>query len=104
MEDKRRFSRWYVEKEKKLVISSSKGEEEVRLVDISATGMRFFTSKPLELGSVIYSKFKILPNLSHFFIRGKVVRLQEKEGNWEIAVEFKKVSTIPWQDSSLVGK
>ena len=89
---------------KKLIISSSRGEEEVKLADISATGMRFFIPQSLGLGSIIYSKFKILPNLFHFFIRGKVVRIQKKEGDWEVAVEFEKVSTIHWQDGSLVGK
>jgi len=101
MERRRKFNRWHLEKGEKILITFSDREEEVSLLDISAGGMKISSSTPVEIGSVIYSEFKILPNLSPFFVRGKVVRLQEKEGSWEIAIEFEKVSTLPWKEVSL---
>ena len=101
MEKKRKFNRWYLEKEGKILITFSDREEEVNLLDISAGGMKISSPNPVEIGSIIYSEFKILSNLSPFFVRGRVVRLQEKEGNWEVAVEFEKVSTLPWKEVSL---
>ncbi|MCD6583468.1 MAG: PilZ domain-containing protein [Candidatus Omnitrophica bacterium] len=94
MEERRKFNRWYVEEEK-AVISCAGVREEGKVVDISAGGMKINLSRPVEIGSIIYGEFKILPTIGSFFVRGKVSRVMEKEGMWEVAVEFEKVSTLP---------
>ncbi|OQX80780.1 MAG: hypothetical protein B6D56_04130 [Candidatus Omnitrophica bacterium 4484_70.1] len=98
MKRRRKFNRWHLEKGEKILITFPDREEEVNLLDVSTGGMKISSSNPVEVGSIIYSKFKVLPNLPPFFVRGKVVRLQEKGGSWEIAVEFEKVSTLPWKE------
>ncbi len=96
MEGKRKFNRLYA-KEKKAIVSWGGTKNEVGLLDVSAGGMRFFSTQPLELGELVYGEFKILSNLDSFFIKGRVIRSTKKEDAdlWEIAVKFEKISTIP---------
>ena len=95
MEERRKFNRWYVEEEEKAVIACAGVKEEGKIVDISAGGMKINLSRPVEIGSIVSGEFKILSTISPFFVRGKVSRVIEKEGMWEVAVEFEKVSTLP---------
>ncbi len=98
MEERRKFNRWYLEEKEKAVISlaDTENKEEVEVVDISAGGMRFFSSRPVEIGTTVYGEFKVLPNLGPYFIKGRVNRVEKrKEDAWEIAIQFEKVRTIP---------
>jgi len=95
MEEKRKFNRWYTQN--KATISYEGVKNEVSLLDVSAGGMRFFSDQPLEIGSLIYGEFKVLSQLNPFFVKGRVIRTQQKDSNrWEIAVRFEKVSTLPF--------
>lgn len=93
MVEKRRFNRWHTEKGKDAVISCAGIKEKVKILDISATGMKISLSKPIALGAIIQAEFTVSSNLGPFFVKGRVMRVTEKAGLWEAAVEFEKVST-----------
>lgn len=93
MAEKRRFNRWYANKEKDALISSGQIKEKVKILDIGAGGMKVSLSQPISIGSIIQGEFKILPHLGVFFVKGRVTRIEEKEGVWEAAIEFEKISS-----------
>lgn len=96
MEDRRRYNRWYLDTaEEKAFVSWSGAEESVKIIDISTGGMKIAFSRPIDVGVTIYGEFKVLPHLGPFYVRGKVSRVTEKDGMWEVVVEFEKVSTLP---------
>lgn len=72
------------------------GKENVKLLDVSARGLRARFSRRVELGTDFYGKLNIHPQVSPFFVKGKVVRVTEKGNAWETAVNFDKVSTLPF--------
>ena len=98
MEDKRRYNRWLLEQEEKAVVSCAGVKEEVKVLDVSAGGMRVSLSKPMAAGSTVYGQFRILPNYGLFYVRGKVIRTKELGGAWETAVVFERVSTAPLEE------
>ena len=63
-------------------------------MDVSAGGMKVSLSHPLDLGTIVYGKFKVLPQLGPFFVRGKVIRAKKKDNRFETAIEFKNVCTL----------
>lgn len=93
MTEKRKFNRWHTEKQKDTVISGPGIEKKVKILDISAGGMKICLPQPINVGVVIRGEFKIFPHLGPFFVKGKVIRVTEKEGVWEVAIEFEKIST-----------
>lgn len=95
MEERRKFNRWCIEGEDKTVIECNDAKEVVSLTNVSAGGMKLSFSKPINLGSIVWSEIKVLPNMQPFFIKGEVNRVEEKGNSWEVAIEFDKVSTIP---------
>ncbi len=93
MGEKRKFNRWETKKEKNAVISCAGVKKEAGILDIGAGGMKISLLNPVEVGTAIEGEFKILPFLGPFFMRGKVIRATEKDGAWEVAIEFDKIST-----------
>lgn len=96
MEERRKYNRWYLDAgEEKAVVSWAGRQENVRIIDISAGGIKMAFYEPVEIGTTIFGEFKVLPHLGPFYIRGKVKRVTENEGIWEVVVEFEKVSSLP---------
>ena len=93
--EKRGFNRWELENEKSTIVSVSNFSEDTRLLDISVGGMKITFSKPIKRGAEIIGKFDILPSMGPFFGKGKVIRVREMKGEWEVAVKFDRVSAIP---------
>ena len=103
MEERRKFNRWYLKDEEKTDLILSGLKERIKVVDISAGGAKIISSQPLEVGKTVVGKLNLIPmNLPFFmkeigpyFIKGKVVRVEEANQGWKIALEFEKVSTTP---------
>ena len=103
MEEKRKFNRWYLKGEERTDLILSELKERIKVVDISAGGAKIISSQPLEIGRTVTGKLSLIPmNLPSFikeigpyFIKGKVVRVEETNQGWRIALEFEKVSTTP---------
>ncbi|OQX86347.1 MAG: hypothetical protein B6D55_06265 [Candidatus Omnitrophica bacterium 4484_70.2] len=103
MEEKRKFNRWYLKGEERTDLILSELKERIKVVDISAGGAKIISSQPLEVGKTVTGRLTLAPiNLPFFmkeigpyFIKGKVVRVEETEQGWRIALEFEKVSTTP---------
>ncbi len=103
MEEKRKFNRWYLKGEEKTDLILSELKEGIKVIDISAGGAKIISSQPLEVGRIVTGKLTLIPmNLPFFikeigpyFIRGKVVRVEETDQGWKIALEFEKISTSP---------
>ncbi len=93
MEEKRKFSRWGLEEKTTMDLEGIK--EEVKILDISIGGMRIVTNVPLDREKTITGKFRILPNVGPFFVKGKIIWSASKEGIFESGIVFDKVSTIP---------
>ena len=98
MDERRQKQRWTVSGDKDLVVSSQDQKKQASLIDISTGGMRFSCSRPLEVGDTIEGEFSLPPSGGPFFIKGRVDRVSESSGMWEIAVVFEKVSTIPFEE------
>jgi hypothetical protein len=71
-------------------------KENVPVFNVCAGGMKVAFSRAVDVGAGLYGVVKILPKAKPFFVRGKVVRVTEKEGKWETAVHFERVSTVPF--------
>ncbi|MCP4652119.1 MAG: PilZ domain-containing protein [Candidatus Omnitrophica bacterium] len=93
MDEKRGFNRWAVENSDKAVVSCADAKEEGAILDMSVSGMRVSLHKPLDVGSVVYGQFNVLD--FPYYVRGKVNRLMEIHGEWEVAIAFEKVSSVP---------
>jgi len=93
--ENRRFNRVESEQPGTAVVTCAGLREQVNVLDISAGGMKIKFSRPVNVGAEVYGKFHVLPNLGPFYVRGKIIRTLNLGGNWESAIEFDKVSTIP---------
>jgi hypothetical protein len=93
MQERRKFNRWNAEGNKNVVVSCSGQKAEAKLMDVSASGMRITLPHSLEVGASVSGELRIIPGTSPFFVAGKVNRVQEIGGNWELAVFFDKVGT-----------
>lgn len=97
MEERRRFERLH---KKDVAFLELEGEKsEMQLLDISIGGMRVFSPVPLRLGNCVKGEFRLFPNIEPFFIKGKVVWVQEKGKNWQVGIEFKCISTIAFSEA-----
>jgi len=101
MNERRKFNRWEINDDKKVKIITADFSEEARLINISAGGMKAIFSRPLEIGSLVQGEISILPKGGPFYGVGKVLRLQQREKNWQVAVKFDKVSTLPFKNMRL---
>ena len=95
MEERRKFDRLYVQTEGNDMVSCVGIQGDVKVVDISAGGMKLALRNPVTVGTMVSGECKILPNGGPFFISGKVTRSYEKDGGCEAVISFDKVSTIP---------
>jgi hypothetical protein len=102
MKERRRFTRWHVDPRNKAHILHSGVKEYVEILDVSAGGMKVCLFKSLELGTVIHGELKVLPHLGSFFVRGKVIRVTQKQNLFETVVSFDSVRTRELTMSFLV--
>ena len=93
MDDKRQFNRWLTEKQGVATLSWADHKLQCDILDMSAGGMRVSAHDPVEVGSIIYSEFKVLN--AAYYAKGVVNRLNQDHDDWEVAISFEKVSTIP---------
>jgi len=95
MDEKRKFNRWQVDNHNNAVVACEGKDRKAELIDISAGGMKLALSDHLDLGAIIYSKLDVLSDIKPFFVKGKIIRIEQKEKNFEAVVEFDQVSTVP---------
>ena len=102
MEQKRKFNRWYVDEATDFSVSLSDGKQPVRVLDISAGGVKVSSAKRMEVGSIVYGELRIpspdnavVSQIGPFHIKGKVMRVSGEKGKWEAVVAFDKVSWQP---------
>jgi len=90
-ENKRRHER--VKVNTKVKLPGDTAWAECRNSDVSGSGLFFETGKQLKTGDfvtlqfMLHSESHVNANI-HFFASAKVVRIQPKEDNFQIAVEF----------------
>lgn len=94
LKEKRKFNRWHVGPDKKARLIFSGLKQEVKVLDVSAGGMKVILNKALDLGTLIEGEFRIIHSLGPFFIRGKVVRVTQKDASFETAIHFDSVRTL----------
>jgi len=94
MKERRRFER--LSKQESAYLEFEGKKSEIQLLNVSVGGMSFFSPFPLKLGSLVKGEFRIFPNVDPFFIRGRVVWIKEEEGNWQVGIEFRSISTFPF--------
>jgi hypothetical protein len=96
MHERRRFSRLLSAENATSAVICGGVKEDARLMDVSAGGMRISLARQAAVGEDLYGKLKILPEIGPFFVKGRVLRVTEKESGWEAAVQFKSISTVPF--------
>jgi hypothetical protein len=96
MLEHRKYQRFQCYRELKSHVLCSGMKEEAPVIDVCANGMKVSLSRITEIGADLYGKLHLLPESGPFFVRGKVTRVVEKEGKWETAIRFEKISTFPF--------
>ncbi len=96
MEEKRKFARIRMEGEVRTQVVCAGTKEDVRIMDVSAGGMKAAFKNHVDLGADLFGKLRIPPAADEFYIKGTVARIEEKNGEWETVVRFDKVSTMPF--------
>jgi len=95
MGDKRRTERLGVGSDNKAVLSCRGVKEEASIIDVSTGGMKVVLAHPVDSGAEVTGEFRVLPFMGPFFVKGKVNRVAEIDGQWELGISFDKVSTCP---------
>jgi len=93
MEDKRQFGRWFREGEDVAVVSCAEVKDKGQIIDVSAGGMRVNMHKPVNVGETVYGQFKVMD--FPYYVKGHVNRVMVRGQEWEVAISFDKVSSIP---------
>jgi len=94
MDDKRSFNRWFREGEDQAVVTCSNQTQDVgNIIDVSVGGMRVALHKPVTVGEEVYGQFQVMD--FPYYVHGKVNRVLPQGGDWEVAIAFDKVSSIP---------
>lgn len=96
MSELRRFNRLVSGDAQKATVIYAGSKEDAQLMDISAGGMKVCLSKPVSIGDSVSAKVKIHDAISDFFVAGKINRIFQRDGIWEAAVAFEKVSAVPF--------
>lgn len=99
MDEKRQFNRLYSNESKKIYVRCEGGkEEDVPMLDLSANGMRLKFTRPIDIGSTLRARIHLLSSSNIYFVRGKILRVEEKNGAYETSVQFDKIDTSPIED------
>jgi hypothetical protein len=94
MEDKRLFNRLFREGEDQAVFRRrDNGQGVGSIIDLSAGGMRVALRDEVNVGEELYGHFQVLD--MPYYVRGKVNRVAAQGNDWEVAIAFEKVSSIP---------
>ena len=93
MDDKRQFNRWFREGEDTAVVASAGDKDVGHIIDMSVGGMRVALHKPMHVGEEVYSEFNVME--FPYYVKGKINRVLQQGAEWEIAIAFEKVSSIP---------
>jgi len=93
MDDKRQFGRLFREGEDVAVVSCADVKDKGEIIDVSAGGMRINLHKPVNIGETVYGEFSVMD--FPYYVKGKVNRVSSAGSQWEVAISFDKVSSIP---------
>ena len=93
MENKRQFDRWSREGEDVAVLSCADIKDKSKIIDVSVGGMRVNMHKPVNVGETVYGQFNVMS--FPYYVKGRVNRVMEHGAEWEVAISFDKVSSIP---------
>jgi hypothetical protein len=96
MKEKRKFNRWYPVADFHTELLAEDTRERVRVLDISATGMKTASSRGADIGTEVYSKLEIPSTSVPFFVQGTVRRVAGCARHWEIVIAFARVSMQPF--------
>jgi hypothetical protein len=102
MEERRKAKRWVPETDNTSEVLCAGVKEQVKILDVSTVGIKVACPKPVGLGAEFYGKLKVHSNIGPFYVRGKVVRVEQApQDSWSAAVEFDKIRALPFPDISL---
>ena len=88
MEERRSATRYNLGDDGFVVANINGKEIVVRVINVSTEGMKIRVPECLELGTEIFCKMDICPELSPFYAQGTVVRTEKVQDKWEAAVKF----------------
>lgn len=96
MSESRRFNRLEITDIPETMAIVKDEKKQIRIIDVSAGGMKFSSVYPVEIGTFLSARISITPGKGDFYVKGNVNRVEGKEGFWEAAVKFNKISTKPF--------
>lgn len=102
MHDKRKFKRCQI-KEKAWLGKEGELNNEAFVFDVGMGGVRVLLDKKIDVGSKLMGRFKIVPYMGEFFVKGEVVwskAVADDTGNttgYAVGITFNKVNTIPFE-------
>lgn len=102
MQDKRKYKRCQI-KEKAWIDEEGALNNEASVFDVSMGGVRVLLDKKIDVGSKLSGRFKIVPYMGEFFVKGEVVwskAVADDTGNttgYAVGITFNKVNTIPFE-------
>ncbi len=65
--------------------------QKVRVLDVGPGGMRVLLPEYAGPGSEVFCKIDIYPDITPFYVKGKILRIQVTRDKWEAAVKFDMV-------------
>jgi c-di-GMP-binding flagellar brake protein YcgR len=95
MIEKRWAERWRPPADSKGVVLCDGEKMEVKMLNVSSSGMKAVFSKSVKMGSDVYAKLTIVESVNPFYVLGEIVRVDEQDGAWEASIKFQKVKTAP---------
>jgi hypothetical protein len=94
MVEQRTYGRFTHGADSKAFIECAGLQEDAPVIDVSAGGMRVMLTQQKPIGEFVAGKLQVIPQIGPFYVQGKVLRVLEKDGRWETAVKFDRVSTL----------
>jgi hypothetical protein len=79
-------------------------KEEVNVIDVSTGGMKVACQRVADIGSEIYGRLKLHPNIGPFYVQGKVLRVEQNGGIWNTAVEFSRISAYAFLEPQILAQ
>jgi hypothetical protein len=103
MDEKRRAKRWFTNGQNKGSVVCAGMKEDVNVVDVSTGGMKVACQRIPDIGSDVYGRLKLHPNIGPFYVQGKVLRVEQVDGIWNTAVEFNHISAYAFLESQVLS-
>jgi selenophosphate synthase len=95
MDEKRAADRWEPPRESHGTVVCNGFREEVKILDVSNSGMRVFFTKPFGVGSEVYAKVTIGESEPPYYVLGEINRIVQSGDIWEASIQFNKVKQEP---------